>query len=170
MKIFGPKSLSVYLFYITRLLAIVIGILLLFFVFSLLTGNFDLHEGRFTIVIPFTEVAIKGFYKFNILTTITITLFFYIIFFYLLSLIFKTFNAETPFTKIAIKRLNYFAILNLLGTPFFFLIIHFIIMKHTTFRDLPTYVLHLLLGIFVLFVISVFKSGFKVQSEHDLTI
>jgi len=167
---FGPKSLSVYLFYITRLLSFGIVILLLYIIFSFLLGNFELIEGRFTITIPFINSVIKGFYKTNIITTISITLFLYAIFFYLISLVFKTFKAKTPFTKTAIERLNYFAIFNLVGVPIFFVLNHFLIMRHTTYRDLPTYLLHIFLGIFALFVISVFKQGFKVQSENDLTI
>lgn len=170
MKMFGEKSLSFYLFYITRIFSIVIGVLLLFIIFSFVTGNYNLNEGRFAINISFLEVAIKGFYKFNIIATISTTLLLYTVFFYLLSLIFKTFKAKILFTEIAIKRLNIFALFNLVGTPFFFVIIHFVIMKHKTFRDLPTYILHLLLGIFILFIVAIFKRGYKVQSENDLTI
>lgn len=167
---FGSKSLSVYLFYITKLLSILIGLLLVFIVFSFVIGNYELNQGRFAIYIPYSEIAIKGFYKFNIIATIIIILFFYTVFFYLLSSIFNTFKAETLFTEIALKRLNYFAILNLAIVPFFYLLIRFIIMQKDTYRNLPLVVLHMVLGIFILFIISIFKRGYKVQSEIDLTI
>jgi len=171
MKIFGPKSLSVYLFFITRFLAISIGVLLIYILLSFLAGNFTLNEGRFAIGIPLLgEAVIKGDYKMNIIITISITLLFYSIFFYLLSLIFKTFKAEILFTKTAIKRLNYFASLNLIGGTIIYLLVHFIIMQKTNFRDIHNLILHLLLGTFAVFVITIFRQGFKVQSENDLTI
>lgn len=170
MKMFGEKSLSVYLFYITRVISIGFGVFLLFFVISLALGMHEFDNNRFVIDIPFTNSSIGGLYKANIIATISITLFLYSLFFYLISLIFQTFKADILFTKSAIKRLNYFVAFNLLGTPLFYAIIHFGIMKHTTYRDLPTYILHILLGVFVLFIIAVFKRGFQVQSENNLTI
>jgi len=170
MKMFGLKSLSVYLFYISRIASIAIGLLLLFILVSFLTGNFELTDNQFEIKIPFVETYIKGFYELRIITTITLTLIFYILFFYFLSIIFKTFKAESLFTRTAIRQLNNFALFNIIGSPIAFILIHVLIMKHTNFRDLPTYLLHILLGIFVFFIVAVFKKGFKVQTENDLTI
>ena len=167
---FGPKSLSVYLFYISRIVSIAIGFFLLFILVSFLTGNFELINNRFEIKIPLMETYIKGFYDVRIITTIALTLIFYILFFYFLSIIFKTFKAETLFTKTAIRQLNNFALYNLIGSPLAFILIHILIMKHTNLRDLPTYLLHLLLGVFIFFIVAIFKKGYKVQSENDLTI
>lgn len=171
MKMFGPKSLSVYLFFLSRLLALGTAVLLIFILLSLVTGNFKLFDGRFAIAIPLLpETFIKGNYEVNILVTISIIFLFYIIFFYLLSMIFKTFKAEILFTKTAIKQLNYFALLNLIAVPFFYVLIRFIIMHKQTYRNPAAVLLHMLLGIFILFIIAVFKRGFTVQSENDLTI
>jgi len=167
---FGPKSLSVYLFYISRIASIAIGLFLMFILFSFITDNFELVDNRFEINIPFTETYIKGFYEVKIITTIALTLTFYVLFFYFLSIIFKTFKAETLFTIAAIRQLNNFALYNLIGSPFAFILIHIFIMKHPNLRDIPTYLLHLLLGVFILFIVTVFKKGYKVQSENDLTI
>ncbi|MFS4454627.1 DUF2975 domain-containing protein [Maribacter sp. 2304DJ31-5] len=132
--------------------------------------NYELLENRFGIKIPLTGSYIQGVYQSNVITTIALTLFFYVLFFYKLSSILKTFKAKTLFTATAIKRLNHFALFNLIGSPLAFVLIHFAIMKHTTFRDLPTYLLHLILGVFILFIVTVFKKGYQIQAENDLTI
>ncbi|WP_424371962.1 DUF2975 domain-containing protein [Muriicola sp.] len=116
-----------------------------------------------------SETFIKGFYETNIILTITLAMLFFAIFFYLLSNILKTFKAEKLFTQKAIKQLYYFAILNLFIGPSLYFVIHFI-MKKSSFNDAHNLILSLLLGVFVLFIRAVFKRGFNVQNENDLTI
>ena len=80
------------------------------------------------------------------------------------------FKADKLFTSKAIKVLNQFAILNLVIGPIVYLTIHFIIMNKSNFSDIYNLFLSLLLGVFVLFIVAVFKKGYNVQSENDLTI
>jgi|AntAceMinimDraft_5_1070358.scaffolds.fasta_scaffold72949_3 hypothetical protein len=170
MKIFGPKSLSLYLFYFSRLFTILITLLIIFILISFVTENYALIDNRFEIKIPLMELYIKGIYQSNIITTISLTLFFYILFLFQLSKIFQTFKSEVLFTKKSIKQLKYFALFNVIGAPLAFVLIHFIIMQHSGFRDVPTYLLHIILGVFVLFIAIVFEKGYQVQAENDLTI
>lgn len=167
---FGPRSLSYYLFYLSRIAAITSAALISFILVSLATGNFKMVDNQFQIALPLmSETFIKGFYETNIILTITLAMLFFAIFFYLLSNILKTFKAEKLFTQKAIKQLYYFAILNLFIGPSLYFVIHFI-MKKSSFNDAHNLILSLLLGVFVLFIRAVFKRGFNVQNENDLTI
>ena len=92
MKLFGTKSLSHYLFYGSTLAAIGSILLVGFILLSLALGNYTLIENRFQISIPlFPELFIKGFYEQNIIVAITLVMFYFGVFFYVLSLIFKSF-------------------------------------------------------------------------------
>ncbi|NNC34205.1 MAG: DUF2975 domain-containing protein [Croceitalea sp.] len=171
MKMFGPNSLSYYLFYFSRIAAFGSIALISFILLSLATDNFHMEGDQFQIALPLLpDTYIKGFYEANIITTITLTMLFFAIFFYLLSNILKTFKAEKLFSEKAINQLNYFAILNLIVGPSLYIIIHFFIMKHPSFSNIYNLLLSLLLGVFVLFIRAVFKKGFHVQNENDLTI
>ncbi|MEY8020634.1 DUF2975 domain-containing protein [Muriicola sp. SD30] len=170
MKMFGPKSLSFYLFYLSRIAAICSIILITYILGSLATGNFEIADKQFQIALPLLpETFIKGFYESNIIATITLAMLFFSVFFYLLSNILKTFKAEKLFTQKAIKQLNYFAILNLIIGPIIYFLIHFI-MDKSNFNDVYNLLLSLLLGVFVLFIRAIFKKGYIVQHEQDLTI
>jgi len=128
-------------------------------------------DNQFQIAIPlFPKTYIKGFYESNIITTITLTMIYFSLFFYMLSNILRTFKADKLFTSKAIKQLNYFAIINLLIGPALYLVIHFIIMDKSNFSDIYNLFLSLILGVFVLFIIAIFKKAYNVQSENDLTI
>lgn len=168
---FGPKSLSYYLFYLSRIAAFASIVLIAFILISLGIGNFEIVDNQFQIALPFfPETFIKGFYRENIIVTITLTMLFFVFFFYVLSNILKTFKANKLFTYKAIKQLNYFAILNLIVGPILYLLIHFVIMRKSSFSDIYNLFLSLILGVFVLFIIAVFKRGYNVQNENDLTI
>ncbi|MDC6388127.1 DUF2975 domain-containing protein [Maribacter sp. PR1] len=170
MKMFGPKSISAFLFYLFRSITIGLGIFTSYVAISFGTGNFESMDGRYKMNIPLLENYIHGEHKTNVFITISIGLLFGTIFLYMLSNIFKTFKRETLFTQIAVKRMNQFALLNLLGSPFLYLIIHYIIMKHNHYRDIHNPIIHITLGLLILYGTAVFKRGFEVQSEHDLTI
>jgi|GEM_PF-1525949 len=170
-KIFGPKSLSHYLFYLSRIAAFASIVLISFILISLGIGNFEMVDNQFQIALPFfSETYIKGFYKENIILTITLTMLFFGFFFYVLSNILKTFKADRLFTSKAIRQLNYFAILNLIVGPILYFLIHFVIMDKSSFSDIYNLFLSLILGLFVLFIVAVFKKGYNVQNENDLTI
>ena len=170
MKIFGPKSISTYLFYFVCISTLALGIFTGYVVFSFATGNFESLDGRYKMNIPFLGTYIHGEHKTNVFITISIGLLFATIFLYMLSNIFETFKRETLFTEIAVKRMNDFALINLIGSPVLYILIHFIIMKHNHYRDIHNPIIHVILGLLILYGTAVFRRGFKVQSEHDLTI
>ena len=145
-------------------------VLLVYILGAFASGHFILENERFTIAIPLSESVIKGDYRNNVIVTICLTLGYYVIFLFVVSQIFKTFKAKVLFTERTLKQLRYFALLNLAIGPSLYFLIHFIIMNHTNFRDLPNLLLSLFLGICTLFIIEVFKNGFNIQSENDLTI
>lgn len=171
MKFFGPNSLSHFLFYVSRFCALGSITLITFILISLGTGNYEIINNQFQISLPlFSETFIRADYQYPHIVTITLTMLFFSTFFYLLSNIFKTFKAATVFSHKAIKTLNYFAFLNLIVAPMLFLTIDFFIMQKQQIGNIFNYLLTFILGVFLLFIIAIFKQGYKVQSENDLTI
>lgn len=171
MKIFGPNSLSHFLFYLSRLCTIGSVSLIAFILISLLLHNYEIVNNQFKIGLPFfPETFIRANYQSQHIITITLSMLFFAVFFYLLSTIFKTFKAPKLFTDRAIKQLNYFALLNLIAAPLLFLTIDFYIMQKQQIGNILNYLLTFLLGIFLLFIVAIFKRGYQVQNENDLTI
>ena len=170
MKMLGPNSVSHYTFYLFRLIAIGTVLLFLFICISFLTGNFEVVNHRYGIDVPFFGTQITGDYKANVIITISLGLCFAAIFFYLLSNIFLALKEKGIFNKKAITNLKFFTILNLIIGPILYLLIHFPIMQKTNFGDIHNLILHLILGMISLFVLHIFKNGYLVQSENDLTI
>ena len=176
MKLFGPKSISTYLFFICRITTIGSILLLLFILLSFTFDNFEVINGQFKIEVPlFSELYIKGIYNQSILISIYLILIFMSVFFYILSFILNSFKSEKLFTAKVIKHLNLFSILNLVVFPILYFLIHgFIIhgfiIQTPSFRSIHNLFLSLILGVFVLFISEIFKRGLKVQQENDLTI
>ena len=170
IKMFGNKSLSMLLFYVTKIAAIGYSLFLAFILLSLVTKSFIKNEeGAFIIKIPFTDSVIKGAFDIKTIVAIILFLLFYISFFYLLSLIFKTFKAETLFSMIAIRHLTYFTWFNLI-LPFLYVILQVIILSKVSFSELSGAFLHIVIGIFAAFIASIFKQGVEIQEENELTI
>lgn len=168
---FGPKSLSYYLFYVARVSTFLSLALICFILLSLATNNYETVDGQFQIALPLLpETYIKGFFDSKIVITITLAMLFFCVFFYLLSNILKTFKDRKLFTKKAIKHLKYFAFLNLVVAPILFIVIDFIIIGRPHIGNIYNYLLTFLLGIFLLFIAAIFNQGYLVQSENDLTI
>ena len=171
MKIFGSKSLSHYLFYLSRAAAFGSIILVSYILLSLVFGNFEIINEQFQIGIPFLpETYIKGFYETSIITSISIILIYMCVFFYSISLILKSFKSNILFSKNAIKYLNLFAIINLVVFPLLYLILHFFVLKKPSHTSAHNLFLSFVLGVFILFISAIFKRGLKVQNENDLTI
>ncbi|MEW7278775.1 DUF2975 domain-containing protein [Aquimarina sp. 2201CG1-2-11] len=170
LKIFGKKSLSQLLFYITRLTTIGYSIFLLFISYAFVSDNFiGVSNGQFQIGIPLTDSAIKGGYDSSTIGSIIVFFIFYILFFYILSMVFRTFREEVLFTELAIKYLTYFAIINLFF-PFVYGVLQSIILYKIDFNDLSIAFLHIILGVFSMFIITIFKQGVQLQEETELTI
>ena len=128
-----------------------------------------ISNGQFQIEVPLTDSAIKGYYDLSTIGSIIVFFIFYTLFFYILSMVFKTFREEVLFTKLAIKYLTYFTIINLFF-PFVYGILQMIISYKIDFNDLSIAFLHIILGIFSMFIITIFKQGVQLQEETELTI
>lgn len=170
IKMFGKKSLSTVLFYCTRLIMFGYGIFLLLIIISLVSNNFVITEtNEIQIHIPFTSSMIKGAYDPLTFIGVFCFLIFYASFFLVLSLLFKTFSAEKLFTQEAIKYLKWFTIVNLI-IPVIYVIIGTLINNTITLDDVIPSLLHIGLGIFAAFIATIFKQGFTLQEENELTI
>ncbi len=128
-------------------------------------------QSRFELLIPFTEnPIILGRYTLWGMMEIIGTLGLYALFFYLLSLIFDSFRTERLFTAQAIKNLMNFAKANFIFPPLFLLFLNFHPEYKVDVGEVLITGLHLLLATFALFQAAIFKEGFSLQQEQDLTI
>ena len=170
MKIFGPKSLSTFFYYIFRSISIVLLAFLTYMEFAFITNSFTVNDGRFNMKIPLIGRSIQGDYQFSDILTITLILIFGILLLYLLSNMFKALKKTVIFNKGIIKNLKLLTILNLIIGPVLYFLIHYPIMHKTEFRNIHNLILLIIFGMISLFLTNVFQKGFNVQSENDLTI
>ncbi|WP_339625546.1 hypothetical protein [uncultured Maribacter sp.] len=170
MNIFGPKSFSSFSFYSFRTISIFLLIFLSYIIFAFGTNRFTVLNGRFDMKIPFIESSIRGNYQFSDILTISIILIFGVLFFNILSNIFKALKEIIIFNKDIIRNLKFFTILNLIIGPALYFLIHYPIMKKTDFGDVHNLILLVIFGVISLFLTNIFKTGYTVQSENDLTI
>ncbi len=170
MKMFGKKSVSTLLFYVSTISFWGYFIFTIILSILLITNQFTQENGDyFQVSIPFTGSVIKGINHPLTLLAIIAFFLFYSAFFYLLTQLFKTFKAEKLFTENAIVFLKRFTILNLI-VPLLYLIIGAIATHHISTDDLISGLLHVFLGIFAAFIAAIFKLGYRLQEENDLTI
>ncbi|MFH6603333.1 DUF2975 domain-containing protein [Maribacter algicola] len=171
MKVFGPKSVSSYLYYVFRFGAIGSIVLALFILLSFVFGNYELKDGRFDMPFPlFPYFDIKGDYNTSIITSITLILVYIGAFLYSISMILKAFKSEVLFNSNAIRDLRILAIINLLVFPILYVLIRTAILKISVMDGVHNLILSLIFGVFLLYVAAIFKRGLKVQTENDLTI
>jgi len=167
---FGKKSLSTVLFYGNRLITIGYAVFMLLIIIALLTNSYSVFgDNELHIQIPFTDSFIKGKYAIETLIGLLCFFIFYGSFFYILSLIFKTFSAEKLFTEEAIKYLKWFTILNL-SLPVIYIIVGVVLDTNIKPEDIIPGLLHVALGIFSAFIATIFRLGFTLQEENELTI
>ena len=76
MKIFGPKSLSAFFYYIFRSISIVLLAFLIYMEFAFVTDRFTVKDGRFDMKIPLTGNSIQGDYQSSDILTISLVLIF----------------------------------------------------------------------------------------------
>ncbi len=98
IKMFGPKSLSTYLFYASRILTIVSGICFLSLIYAMTTKNYTSVGNQLRIELPIKGMHLEILNEPNIPIMIISGLLFYSIFFYTFSNVFKTFKARKIFT------------------------------------------------------------------------
>lgn len=170
MKIFGPKSLSTFFYYIFRSISIILLAFLSYMEFAFITDRFTIKDGRFDMKIHLIGSSIQGDYQFGDILTITLTLIFGILLLYLLSNIFKALKKRIIFSKSIIQNLKFLTILNLIIGPILYFLIQFPIMHHNNFGNIHNLILLIIFGMISLFLTYVFQKGYTVQSENDLTI
>jgi len=170
MKMFGTKSVSVVLFYLSALITVGLFLLLLFILLSWFTGLVEVNEeGIFKLKFPLSSSIISGKYQLYTLLSIGATFAFYGVFTYLLSGLFKTFTLEPLFKPKAIQYLRYFTIANLLLPVSYFILV--MILPSQLFPEgILISFLHLIVGLFAAFISAIFKQGVVLQEEQNLTI
>lgn len=128
-------------------------------------------QSRFDIFIPLTKAPfILGRYTIWGMIEVVGGIGLYGTFFYLLSRIFDSFRAERLFTAQAIKNLMAFSQANFILPPLFLLFLNFHPDYKVDMGEVLITGLHLLLATFSLFQAAIFKEGFSLQQEQDLTI
>ena len=167
---FGRKSFSAILSYLFLIVSVLTLLFTIYVDISFLTGNFTLGNGRYQMDTPFTGTYIHGDYQFNVILTISLGLIFGALFFFLLSNIFKALKENVIFNKKAIRNLKYFTILNLGIGPILYFLSHFLIIEKPYLKDIHNLILQLIFGMIALFLMYIFKKGYNVQTENDLTI
>ncbi|WP_076546441.1 DUF2975 domain-containing protein [Maribacter ulvicola] len=170
MKIFGTKSLSSLSYYIFKSTSIVLIAFLTYLGYAFITNRYTIKDGRFDIKIPLVESSIQADYQFGIILTITLILIFGILLLHLLSNIFKALKDKVIFNKSIIRNLQRLTILNLIIGPVIYVLIQYPIMHHNKLGNIHNLILLVIFGMISLFLTNVFKKGYTVQSENDLTI
>ncbi len=116
-----------------------------------------------------TIFSISGYIISTNLATTILTATPILILLYLLILIFKCFKSNKMFTSKIINYLNIFAIVNLfmpLIPVIFYLIIYEKVLWKKSIEAFP----FIIIAIFSFFLAAIFKQGFQIQQENDLTI
>lgn len=122
-------------------------------------------------IVFFIAIMFSGLLKaFTGLCSTAQVFFFFVpklIFFYLLILIFRTFKTDKIFTKKAINYLHLFTAVNFM--------ISLLIIVSTKFdihwiQEIVPLFPFVVLGVFSAFLASIFKQGFQLQQENELTI
>lgn len=170
IKTFGSKSISSLLYFLSGIGTFIFGAIFLFISTSVLLGNMTVNaENQFSIRIPLTDSFFKGINATNTFAAILGFMLFYGLFFLILTFLFKVFKQRMIFSDVAIKRLRWFAILNILFPPLY-VILGYWETDSIQLADVMPPVLHNIIGIFSLFLMAIFKQGFEIQNENDLTI
>lgn len=196
MKLLGPKSISTGLSYLFLLLFILFALHTIFelFAFGIAYYNWTnsahlfsdfIYVGNtidyaspqhgdytyFRFKYPFTDQQmLTGIFSKNNFIFHTFQNIFFTLFFAFAYKIFKKLSNEKIFTEFVIKDLKKFAIINLLYAPLYFLIWIFIFKANLETTMLLTSFAFLFLGIIMYFITALFKKGYQLQSENDLTI
>lgn len=194
MKLIGEKSVSTILNKI--LLTVSIGQLLYlgYLIFGFIIVYFNIHQGTqyfqdtfktgdfndeitkttadsltFQFKMPLTNFVIRGSYTLYTFISIIFFIGFYSLFTFYLFRIFRGMSKEIIFNIKVIQYLKSFAILNIIFIPIYCAVLYF--MDKSVYSIDPMFILlHLTLGIIILFIIEFFKKGYELQIENDLTI
>ncbi|MDB5226363.1 MAG: hypothetical protein JWN78_556 [Bacteroidota bacterium] len=128
-----------------------------------------LDNNRFFIFYPFTDIPfLTGEFSNFYFGTLLLILFGYGIFLWLLSNVFYAFTQEKLFTKEAIRDLTIFYKINLVIPGL--IVIVFALCKQGIDDLIIITCLHFVIGIFAYFMAAMFKQGWELQEEQDLTL
>lgn len=194
MKLIGEKSISTILNKI--LLAVSISQLLYlgYLIFGFIIVYLNIHQGTqyfpdtfktgdfnnevtkttadsltFQFSMPLTNSIVRGSYTLYTFISIIFFIGFYSLFTFYLFRIFRGMSREIIFNIKVIQDLKLFAFLNILFIPVYCVVLYF--MDKSVYSIDPMFILlHLTLGIIILFIIEFFKKGYELQIENDLTI
>lgn len=168
------KIISIILFYITRLIAILYLATTLYSFISIITewSYITRENGQyFTICLPFTEIHFLngennwGYKFFNFLIPIG----FYGVFFLLVSNVFDVFKQPKLFTQNGVNQLKWFYMANL-TLPYKTIFLAKIFAGKIEEGLEWVAVIHFFLGVFAYFLAAIFKQGLQLQNEQDLII
>ena len=129
----------------------------------------SVSNGMFEIYIPFTKsVFLLGHYTSAYLVPMLLAIWFYSLFFWLLSGVFNAFTQQKLFVPKGVRQLTRFYRSNfclpvlLLSVALFY--------NMGAGDMLMITVLHAVLGVFAWFMAAIFKQGLLLQEEQDLTL
>ncbi|WP_426481586.1 DUF2975 domain-containing protein [Chryseobacterium sp. R2ACT005] len=194
MKLIGEKSASTVLHKILLVVSIVQLLYLGYLIFGFIVAYLNIHQGThylsgtfktgdfnnevpktaadsltFEFNIPLTGSVIRGNYTLYTFISIIFFIGFYSLFTFYLFRIFKGMSKEIIFNIKVIRDLRLFSILNIIFVPVYCAVLYF--MDKSVYSIDPMFILlHLTLGIMILFIMEFFKKGYELQTENDLTI
>ena len=174
LKMFGQYSISSLLFWLFSCLLIVkIGYLLSFIVSGII-GNYELQTYTdyysYLFDIPFTNSSWSVRMDTKGLISLAFPFLKTGLLFYLLILIFKSLKQdELIFKESSIKYLKFFAIFNIC-LPIVYSLFDILMFKQWAYPNIAPSMSNLIIGVFTLFVLAIFKQGFQIQQENNLTI
>lgn len=167
------RLISKVLFYLSRLMAIFYGTLLLLSVLALITGwGLSIREGGryFSVNYPFTKkhLLLGDYNTTYIFLYFLSVIFWYFLFCWLLGNVFRVFFQQRLFTDTGVRHLRNFYLANFL-LPIFHLMAT--ILFDTLEADAVALVLlHAVVGVFAYFLSAIFRQGLQLQKEQDLYI
>ena len=165
------------LFYISRIFALLVLSVVVYAISVVLIHLIDpsvsvplriAQDNTFYILFPFTtKVFLLGDYTASYLITNLLMIVFYGIFLWMLGAVFNSFRQQKIFSKKGVVRLSRFYVLNLL-MPILFIVL-LISFGREALDLIRLILLHLIIGVFAFFMAAIFKEGFILQEEQDLT-
>jgi len=169
------RVIATFLKYLSRLAGSLILLIAFYAAIILIVSKFtswqmpvEIKDGAFTIFYPFTKTAfLLGDYTTSYIVSNLITFYFYGLFLLWLGGVFQAFSQKKLFTSTGVKRLTRFYMINIVGSVLFLLILLF--MNSDPADLLRIILLHLVIGIFAFFMAAIFKQGYILQEEQDLT-
>ncbi|EJL68106.1 DUF2975 domain-containing protein [Chryseobacterium populi] len=194
MKLIGEKSLSTILNKLLLVGSVIQVLYLVYLIFGFIVAYYNLYQKtqyfsntfktgnfnngvdktasdplNFQFNMPLSDAVIKGDYTLYTFISIIFFIGFYSIFTFYLFRIFKGMSSEILFNTKVIRHLRQFALFNIAFIPIYSTILFF--MDKSVYNIDPMFILlHLTIGVIILFIIEFFKKGYELQLENDLTI